>query len=177
MAAKLPDASLFTTALITFKFVGAIPPIVETTDAAVVPVTSPANDAENVGVCHVAKVPLVAVRTCPAVGAVAADTLTSVVADFNKEAVTTFVAPVNVLFVNVCIAANVANVPAPEGITTIPPLFIEAIVGVVNVLFVKVSVVVLPTKVSVIFGNVNVPVFVMALKDGADENVFTPANV
>lgn len=38
------------------------------------------------GVCHVAVVPLVAVSTCPEVGAVAALTETVVVADFNASA-------------------------------------------------------------------------------------------
>lgn len=56
------------------------------------------------GVCHVAVVELVAVRTCPVVGAVALDTFISVVADFKRLAVMVLVAPVIVLFVRVATA-------------------------------------------------------------------------
>lgn len=44
------------------------------------------NAPPDVGVCQVAVEPPVAVNTCPFVGAVAADTLTVVVADFNPFA-------------------------------------------------------------------------------------------
>jgi hypothetical protein len=54
-------------------------------------------------------------RACPAVGAVAAATLTSVVADFKSDAVKTFVAPVIVLFVRVCANANAASVSVAVG--------------------------------------------------------------
>ena len=59
-------------------------PFAETTEVVVtVPV---------VGVCHVAAVLLVAVRTCPVLGAAAATTSTSVVADFKTEALTALAA-------------------------------------------------------------------------------------
>jgi len=42
-------------------------------------------EEELVGVCQVAAVPEVAVKTCPLVGAVAVETSTVVVADFKAE--------------------------------------------------------------------------------------------
>ncbi len=45
------------------------------------------------GFCHVAVVPLVAVRTCPLVGAVAARVLTNVVAEFNPLAEVALIVP------------------------------------------------------------------------------------
>lgn len=67
------------------------------------------------GVCHVAAVPLVAVSTCPVVGAVAAETSTSVVADLSNLAVIVFVAPVAVLFVRVSVVARATTVSALVG--------------------------------------------------------------
>lgn len=64
------------------------------------------------------------------------------------------------LFVNDCVAAMVANVPAPEGIVIVPPFVMDAMVGVVRVLFVKVSVDVLETRTSVKSGNVKERLFV-----------------
>ena len=64
-------------------------------------VQNPHPDAE--GVCHVAVVELVAVRTCPDEGAVALETFISVVADLSTLAVSVFVAPVIVLFVRVSV--------------------------------------------------------------------------
>jgi hypothetical protein len=67
----------------------------------------------------------------------------------------------------------VATVTAPAAVTTLicetcPPLEVitpeivgDVIDGEVKVLFVKVSVVALPTRVSVEVGSVNVPVFVI----------------
>ena len=51
-------------------------------------------------------------------------------------------------------ASNIISVVASK--VKSPPESISAIPGVVNVLFVKVSVVVLPTKVSVVGGKVKV---------------------
>lgn len=44
---------------------------------------APQERAQEAGVCHVAAVELVAVRTCPDDGAVAELTFTTVVAEFN----------------------------------------------------------------------------------------------
>ena len=61
---------------------------------------------------------------------------------------------VKVLFVRVSVDVLATSVSAPEGIVTVPPFVIVAIVGAVKVLLVRVSVVALPTIVSVPVGNV-----------------------
>ena len=65
-------------------------------------------------VCQVAVVPLVAVRTCPEVGAVAADTLTVVVAERSAGACTTVITGVVVVVATVASAfAEVTEVTVP----------------------------------------------------------------
>jgi hypothetical protein len=114
----------------------------------------------GVGVCHVAAVDDVAVNNWPKVGAVAELILTSVVAVFNNDAVSTFVTPVMVLFVNVSLFPNVPSVPVVEGTVIVAaPLLILDIIGVVSVLFVRVSVPLRLANVSVPLGIVIVPPF------------------
>lgn len=86
-------------------------------------------------VCHVAVVPLVAVSTWPFVGAVAAETLTSVVADLSKLAVRVFVAPVMVLFVSVSVVALATRVSVAVGSVTVPVLVIAENTGAVENVF------------------------------------------
>lgn len=81
------------------------------------------------GVCHVAAVPLVAVSTCPVVGAVAAETSTSVVADLSNLAVMVFVAPVAVLFVSVSVVAFPTSVSVAVGRVIVPVLVIAENTG------------------------------------------------
>jgi hypothetical protein len=73
--------------------------------------------AQDQGVCQVAVVELVAVSTCPFVGAVALDTSISVVALFNNLAVIVLVLPVIVLFVNVFAADIVSTTTHSIAIT------------------------------------------------------------
>lgn len=72
------------------------------------------------GVCQFAVVELVAVNTCPAVGAVAAEQSISVVADLSRLAVRTFVAPVAVLFVSVSVVARPTSVSVDVGRVSVP---------------------------------------------------------
>lgn len=127
------------------------------------------------GVCHVAAVQLVAVSTCPDVGAVAALTSTVVVADFRA-----FVIP------------DVSPVAVPVQFVSVPeegvPRTGVVRVGLVRVLLVRVSVVALPTSVSLescrvyvllaVFVLVKNEVNVLATLRSPNipaRNVFTPA--
>jgi hypothetical protein len=67
------------------------------------------------GACHVAVVGDVAVRTCPAVGALDAETFTVVVAEKRPFAVTLLVFEVMVLLVRVCVALTVTMVSDVSG--------------------------------------------------------------
>ena len=67
--------------------------------------------------------------------------------------------------------------PVTVGRVKVPTLEIVDIVGRVNVLFVRVSVVALPTRVSVWVGRVTVPVFAIELITGVPVNVFIPVIV
>ena len=124
-----------------------------------------------------AVVVVAAVKTCPIIGAVAAEITTSVVAVLKLDAETIFVVPVIVLFVNVSVVLLATNVLAPVGRVNVPPLFIVDIIGAVNVLFVNVSVVVLPTNVLVPVGRVNVPPLVIVPIVGAVNVLFVKVSV
>ena len=81
----------------------------------------------------------------------------SVFASPNVTLPLSVVAPLAVNVVNAPVDAVVAPIDA---LLIVPPLIVPVlIVGEVNVLLVRVSVVALPTNVSVLVGNVNVPVF------------------
>ncbi len=67
------------------------------------------------GVCQLADVLFIAVSTCPAEGAVAAETDTVVDALFNDRASTLLVVPEIVLLVSVSEAASVASVAVTAG--------------------------------------------------------------
>jgi hypothetical protein len=94
LAVEFVPPSVTGTALASVMF-GVAPPVEASGELAVTFVTA------DTTFCHVAAVALVAVRTWPAVGAVAADTSTVVVAENNPFAVTLLVVAVIVLLVNV----------------------------------------------------------------------------
>lgn len=89
----------------------------------------------DVGVCQFAAVGEVAVRTCPAVGAVAADTLTTVVAEFN--ALVALEVPPMLKFATGVVDATVKGA-VPDGIvdSTVVNLPVDAVVAPTDVLFI-----------------------------------------
>ena len=90
--------------------------------------------------CQVAAVQEVAVNTCPVVGAVAALTLTSVVALFNNEAVTVLLVPVNVLFVSVSVPHRVVKLQSLKAALKLAVAPVIVLLAKLIVLFVIVAV-------------------------------------